>query len=413
LGSDPSRTRETRVIALLIAATVASGSLLQLFVAPGPRALVASTGIAGAVLVVLGLALRGRLQSTLSSFRFVSVVLAALALAAILGTFVLQGKPPGLYRAKYNVVVSGLRLPIGDAILALCLDDIFHSLWFGGLLALFGAAVIVSAVRRWPVRIGNVGFFLCHLGLIAVLSGAALSAAFSARGRLDLYAGGQTVSSVNGVQHGLFDTQGRPVTSSVPLGFDLRLDRFEVVRYGPEYRIGYYEKAGDEPPRLRASFEPVAGARHRLPGGAVFLIGSLSKDSTAPAVVLAIDMYGRHFETPPLSAEKGDFVTLPDERGIITFERASDEVKSFRSEVTAFQGDSRKTAAVAVNDPFSFGGWTLYQSSYSAADPTYSGLEAVHDPGVTCVFFGFALMSLGVIALFYVEPRLNRRAGAG
>jgi hypothetical protein len=400
--------RETRLIVLLVVAVIAAGSLLQLFVAPGPLALVASAGIAGAVLVVLALALRGRLQATLTSFRFVSVILIALASAAILGTLVLQGKPPGLYQAKYNVAIGGLHLPIGDAILALCLDDIFHSLWFGGLLALFGAAVVVSAARRWPLRLGNAGFFVCHVGLIAILAGAALSGALSARGRADLHAGGQTVDTVETVVHGLFDTRGQPVMVGVPLGFDLRLDRFEVIRYGSEYRVGYYERTGDEPPRLKASFDPLVGARHRLPGGAVFSIKSLLSD----AAVLMVNVDGQISETPPLSAGAHTFLLLPDGRGFIVFERTTDEVKTFRSDVTITQGDVQKTAVVSVNSPFSFGGWTFYQSSYNEADPTYSGIEAVRDPGVPFVFLGFALVSLGVIALFYVEPRLKRRAGA-
>jgi len=70
-----------------------------------------------------------------------------------------------------------------------------------------------------------------------------------------------------------------------------------------------------------------------------------------------------------------------------------------------------------VNDPFVFGGWTLYQVNYNPEQPTYSGLEAVRDPGVTWVFLGFTLICLGVAYMFYVEPRLRgggieRPAGA-
>jgi cytochrome c biogenesis protein ResB len=66
---------------------------------------------------------------------------------------------------------------------------------------------------------------------------------------------------------------------------------------------------------------------------------------------------------------------------------------------------------VSVNDPFTFGGWTFYQVNYDPRDATYSGLEAVRDPGVNWVFLGFGLISLGVFYMFYVETRL-KKAGA-
>jgi hypothetical protein len=417
--STSSAAREVRLIALLLAGVIAAGSALQLFIAPGPLALVAAGGIAGAALFVLALALPGRLRVTLSGFRFVSVLLTALAVAAILGTLVLQGKPPGLYAAKYNMQLGGLPLPIGDAIVALRLDDIFHSLWFGGLLALFGAAVAVSAVQRWPVRLRNAGFFTCHAGLLTTLAGTALSATFSVKGQVDLHAGGQTVSQVEALVPGLFDTEGRQVSVQVPLGFDLRLDRFDLVRYGSEYRVGYYEVAEDGRERLRASFDPESGVRHRLPGGAVFRIATITQSAAGgagaapePSAVLQIDADGKSFETPPLAASAAKVVPIPGGRAFLAFERREEDVKTFRSAVTVIQGGASRTGLVSVNEPFTYGGWTFYQSNYRQDDPTYSGLQVVRDPGVPWVFLGFALISAGVIYMFYVESRLKRPRAA-
>ena len=61
---------------------------------------------------------------------------------------------------------------------------------------------------------------------------------------------------------------------------------------------------------------------------------------------------------------------------------------------------------ISVNDPLSFAGWTLYQVNYDPKNPRYSGLEAVHDPGVAWVFTGFAVISLGVFFVFYVKKYL-------
>ena len=57
--------------------------------------------------------------------------------------------------------------------------------------------------------------------------------------------------------------------------------------------------------------------------------------------------------------------------------------------------------------PFEFGGWMLYQVNYNPEDPTYSGLEAVRDPGVFWVFAGFALICVGVFYMLYIEPRMR------
>lgn len=412
-------TREVRLIALLVAGVIAVGSSLQLFVAPGPVALVAAGAIAGVALAVLALALPGRLRVTLGGFRFVAVLLTALAMAAILGTLVLQGKPPGLYAAKYNVQVGGVPLPIGDAILALRLDDIFHSLWFGGLLALLGAGVAVSTVQRWPVRLRSAGFFTCHVGLLTTLAGTALSATLSVKGQVDLHAGGRSVDRAEALVPGLFDTEGRPVSVQVPLGFDLRLDRFDLVHYGSEYRVGYYELAEDGRERLRASFDPEPGVRHRLPGGAVFRTATITPGAAGgagakpdPTAVLQIDADGKSFETPPLAASAAKVVPIPGGKAFLTFERREEDVKSFRSAVTVTQGGSSRTGVVSVNEPFTYGGWTFYQSNYRQEDPTYSGLQAVRDPGVPWVFLGFALISAGVIYMFYVENRLKRPRAA-
>ncbi len=502
-------SREVTQIGLLIAGVVLAGSVAQLFVAPGPWALVASAVLAGVAVFALGFVVPGRLRHTLIGFRFVAVLLIALAVAAILGTLILQGKPEALYRQRYGAV--------GDLIVALRLDDIFHSVWFGGLIALFGASVVNSAILRWPVSARTAGFFICHVGLLTSLAGAAVSSTLSVKGRVDLHAGGQSANAV-AVTRG---AGGAPVA---PLGFDLRLDRFDVVRYNAEYRVGFYApqrvEVGGRPQErwsLKASFDPDLG-KHRLPGGDGFrlkavypdfalrprpaaagagepalevsldgrtqwlfpggridgaggrvavafdrtlpaapqaqtavlvsaselkvvvrradgesavrlepglhlagglvtfgdLIASASRDAEYttrseewrnPAVLLELKEDG-HAREALLSAREGGALRLA-RGGALVFERREDEVKAFRSEVTALAGGASQKAVVTVNDPFTFGGWTFYQANYDPKDPSYSGFEAVKDPGVPWVFLGFALICLGVAWMFYVEPRLR------
>jgi ResB-like family len=413
------------LIAVLLLGVVLAGSAMQLFVEPGPVALVASAAIAGAAVFALGFVIPGKLRQTLSGFRFISTLLFALAVAAILGTLILQTKSTQMYQARYGAV--------GDVIVALRLDDIFHSVWFGGLLALFFAAVLNSAIQRWPLKAKNAGFFTCHVGLLLSLAGAALSTTTSVKGRVDLHAGGEHASAVAVTRGGSYTGK------MLPLGFDLRLDRFDVVRYEAEYRIAYYEPTrrvvdgrAQESWMLKASFDPEPG-RHRLPGGDSFRVkafypdlvarprpaaagqagtpaleyATASKELRNPAVLLEVYEGGRPHERLLVAHEGGGFRL--GRGGAIAFEHREDEVKAFRSDVTVTDGPAVKKAVITVNDPLAFGAWTFYQVNYDPRDPTYSGLEAVRDPGVPWVFLGFALISIGVFYMFYVESRLKRQ----
>ncbi len=396
----PAADRERRQTTWLIAGAVTLGGTLQFFIAPGPVALVTGAAVAGIFVFLLARAAPGRWRDTMAGFRFTAVLLISLSLAAVMGTLILQNRPMAFYEARYGAV--------GSLIVALRLDDIFHSLWFAGFVALFLAAVMNSTLVRWPVKTRNAGFFVCHLGLITTLVGAGASATWSVRGRVDLHAGGETATQVAATKGGL------PTGAMVPLGFDLRLDRFNLVRYSPEYRVGYYDLDGNRA-RLRASFDPEEGAKHLLPGGDSFRIvklwpdagnpASASKELTNPAVVLEVTVGGEPRETGPMLAQRFDHVRT--RQGALVFERREDEVKAFQSYVTASAGSTATQAVVSVNDPFTYRGWTFYQVNYDPKDPSYSGLEAVRDPGVNWVFLGFALICAGVFYMFYLEARLK------
>jgi hypothetical protein len=138
--------------------------------------------------------------------------------------------------------------------------------------------------------------------------------------------------------------------------------------------------------------------------GAVYQ--SRSREWRNPAVVFETELNGQPTEQLATAAQpRGVF--LRDGRAALVFEKRDKEVKAFLSHVTARMGATQERAVISVNDPFEFGGWMLYQVNYNPEDPTYSGLEAVRDPGVLWVFVGFALICVGVTYMLYVEPRLR------
>ncbi|HEX9243442.1 MAG TPA: cytochrome c biogenesis protein ResB [Anaeromyxobacter sp.] len=412
--------REVRLTSLLVVGALLVGLLLQVWIPPGGFTLVAAAFLASMVLIAVGYLAPGKLRQTIAGFRFIATLLFVLAVEAILGTLVLQMKPTSFYVERYGVA--------GKVIVALRLDDVFHGLPFALLMALFGAAVIASALLRWPVKVKNLGFFIAHIGLLTSLAGAGASATLSIRGRIDLHAGGETAT------HVVLKRGKQLLPERAALGFDLHLDRFELVNYEPEFRIGFYEQGtftdeeGRQRPtwRLKASFDPDL-QKHRLPSGDSFRLtgiypefqpvpdpvtrqvkyGTASQEWKSPAVAIEANAGGRKIEQLLLAAQP-QAVFLGAERALL-FEKREQEVKAYVSHVTAAKEGKRTSTKITVNEPMSFGGWTLYQVNYNPADPTYSGLEAVYDPGVAWVFLGFALICIGVFYMFYLEPRLKAR----
>lgn len=504
--------REVKLTAWLVVAALLAGFFLQVWVPPGGLTLVASAGLAGLVAIAASFLVPGRLRETLAGFRFISTLLFVLAVFAILGTLVLQGKPHVFYVERYGLV--------GKLVVALRLDDVFHGLPFALVMALFGASVISSATLRWPIRLRSAGFFICHVGLLTSLAGAGASASLALRGRIDLHAGGETAREVR------ITRAGAPTGEYAALGFDLRLDRFDLVNYETEYRVAYYEQrrvrdehGEHEQWRLVASFDPDT-EKHRLPNGDSFRLkgiypdfvpitkaapaaqgtpalqvtvggetqwlapgqvlptrdgtvavafgwdrpappagvstavlvvgaerkvvvhradgeaelplseglavlggvvklgplherasrtveyGTRSQEWRNPVVVAEIRQQGLPKEQIMSATQPSAFMLAPTRA--LVFEKRDKEVKAYISHVSASQGSTAERRSIAVNDPMTFAGWTLYQVNYNPEDPTYSGLEAVYDPGVTWVFTGFALICLGVFYMFYVEPRLKR-----
>ncbi len=307
--------REAQLTAWLVAGAMVLGAVLQIWVPPGPLTLVAASGIASLVVLGLSFVVPGRLRTTLAGFRFTSTLLIALAIFAIIGTLVLQGKPHALYLQRYGA--------FGPIIVALRFDDIFHGLPFAGLNALFGAAILASASLRWPISAKRAGFFIAHVGLLLSGAGAAASSVLSVRGRIDLLAGGDVATEVRVTKGGL------PSGAMAPLGFELKLDQFDLVNYETEFRIAYYEKVrvvrdgvALEDYKLKTSFDPDL-AKHRLPGGDSFRLKAIYPDFTTTQKAVA-SPNGKPALQATLGGEtrwlmEGETLTSPDGLTAVAF----------------------------------------------------------------------------------------------
>ncbi len=409
---DPDRGRERKAARPSSPGTAArapsgaAAALASLALAAGAGALLqpavpcsrCAAPFVGASLAVLHAAIAGalpaRLRASLVAQEAFAAILAALAAVCALGTLVVQGQEAAFYPRAYGPALAA-------AILRLGLDDAFHSLWFAGVAGVFCGTIVLSAARRWPPTPGNLGFHVSHLGLLVALGGAAASSVLAVRGRIELRAGETRDGVALGAAHPSHASAAR---GRVPLGFALRLDRFDVDRWASGLRVGYFER-GRDGWRLRASFEPEPGVVHRLPGGASFAVSALrSGPSTSAVVRLGKD---RASEDVLLVEGAGGRLT-PDGAGALALERRPEDVRAFRSRVTAIGPSGERSAAIEVNAPFSHGGWTFYQASWDPADPRYSALEAVRDPGAPWVFAGFGLLAAGVAHALFGAARLRR-----
>lgn len=606
--SEGAARGESKRIALLVVGLVVAGAFVQRLIEPSAVSVVVYTaGMSLALIAAAHLAPR-RLLPLLAGFRVAAASLALLAVASALGTLIVQGKAPAFYGTKFGALAA--------MILTLRLDDLFHSLWFGGLVALMNAGLVTSALRRWPVTLRNVGFFSAHLGILVIEAGAGLSAVFTVKARVDLHVG-ETASTAQVISSGL------PTPRKVALGAAVQLLKFDVDHWADQPRVLMYlpgKKGGYD---LKASFENEVGVRHRLPDGAAFRVRALFPDlvmsqrlvesgGNTLALKLTVDgketfltpgersrvdarggqvtvVLGRQRpsakpDAPPLhtvkgaqgeakpiqpgedvsladgtrvkalrffphfsydidkkeavnvsdapvnpalevevagarrwlfakmpgfshaqggpqltyafapqggsavvtviavdSADRTVLVRKPDGteqtlpfkeglevvdgirlgallekasivrepatasqqmknpavlveiseggrtrevlmtagqrepvpvgRGLLTFETHVSDPKAFRSEIAVWRGADEKRTIVSVNNPVSVGPWKLYQANYRADDPSYSGLDAVRDPGVSWVFTGFGLLFLGVSYLIYAAPRMRAKEG--
>ena len=86
-------------------------------------------------------------------------------------------------------------------------------------------------------------------------------------------------------------------------------------------------------------------------------------------------------------------------------------IKGFKSTLDFVEGNEPVVQAktIEVNHPFSFKGYTFYQSGYNPDDLSYTSLQGVKDPGVPVVYAGFSLMIVGLFIVFYLNPWLNER----
>lgn len=464
--------------------------------------------LAGAGAVLLWRA-RATLRHTLCAAPFAVALLASIAVATALGTFVPQDFPASRLGGLRDVWVQRLFL-----------NDTFHSFWFAGLVATLVLSLLLVLLRRPFWRAPYWGFLLVHAGMVVTVAGACVGLRCGTQGTLALRKGEQHSAFVPGAR------SGNP-GARTPLGFAIRLDDFDVQKYPDELRFVLYRKQGDDDPAMLRTFrldqaetwtavpcspllfrvreftpatgqpgrgrhlietadsptplEVQVGQSYPVPGTArsfrvvQFLphfsfdiqqkrAFSLTDEPRNPALLVeepgpgpdaaprrqwlfarapghsqregdlplkyvyldtgrvptvTIQIKPRDDSAPPgkavLAASAGrEGVCWLTEDLALVFENKRGEPKVYRSRIAVVEGDKVvREASVVVNEPLEHRGYVFYQSDWKSDDLSYSGLKVVRDPGLGIVYAGLIMVSVGVVFVLYLRPRLRRAAPAG
>ena len=66
---------------------------------------------------------------------------------------------------------------------------------------------------------------------------------------------------------------------------------------------------------------------------------------------------------------------------------------------------------ISMNHPLRHRGYIFFQSSFAEGERVTSIFSVVRSPGLPVVYLGTGLLSLGVLWMFYVKPRLAKWQG--
>ncbi len=184
--------------------------------------------VVGAAAAAVAWNFRKPLFQWLVSLPFSIAILSLILLATAIGTVILQGQPPESFLEKYGAGFGGFLRLLG-------LDDVFHSFPFRALLSLLAAslACVVAEKRAW--RPSEWFFLFNHGGIIVILVGGLAGVLGGAKGFIDIHQGEVASSFI------LHDRFGNRTMQNVPLDFGVRLEKFEVEKREPEWKIYVYE----------------------------------------------------------------------------------------------------------------------------------------------------------------------------
>ncbi|MEI6166024.1 MAG: cytochrome c biogenesis protein ResB [bacterium] len=370
----------------------------------------------------------------LGSLVFALTVVLLLALACIAGTLIPQGSQVESYLARPG------GHPVLGVLSALGLTRVFYSWWFVGLLFALAASLMVCTGRRYRAiktatgakRLRVIGSFITHVSLLLVLAGGVMRVIWGQKGMIQFHEG-QVVNSAESSD------------GSMEFPFSIRLTKFELEFHKTlgaatdQLLVQWADKNIETKFPVELNVEHAVGADPAfritvlkvvpdfIVDGETGEVKSRSDVPNNPALQVMVTGSGvtntqwvfAHF--PDFGSHGGAGTAMPLK---FQYESAPSpgmgmrggDIKAFKSTIEVIEnGVVVSTRTIAVNSPFSWGGFSFYQTSYNPEDLTWSALQVVRDPGIPVVYAGFILMMAGLTLVFCVGPWMGdqRRTTGG
>jgi hypothetical protein len=372
------------------------------------------------------------------SFHLACAVLSLLFVVVVIGTLAQRSTSLFDVQQKYFLswffVVDAGRVPIP---------------WPGGalLLSLLFVNLVVGGVLRMRIGKSTLGILIAHAGILTLLLGSFVEHLGAVEGMVGLYEGEANDTFENRLhwELSIYDAAAKTERvvpesalaeaagsasrrlTATDLPFDVILSGW--VRNAAVARAAS-PGAGAEEFSLHALPPDPEQAERNTPGAAVALVsksgatggsggnaaiarGLLWAGSRAPFTAV-VDGKTWVFDLRPQSFRLPFRVRL--DRAVGKVHPGTGQPSEYSSYVTKFEGESAESAHITMNEPLRRAGYTLYQTSYSPADPergeprAFSGLEVVKNPTDRVPIVGCAIIAFGLV--WHFLRKLSRHLNA-
>ncbi len=301
---------------------------------------------------------------------------------------------------------------------------VYRQPWFSLLFFLLGGNVLVSALRRFPWGKEDLAFLLTHLGLVVLLGGGWASRQFGVEGQLRLEKGivvdHFTHSRLSEIRVVPAPGSSRPATVFVftPGPHDWPTEKRQVLgtidgaaltvdgfRRQADPQISSPDQAvpaGDEAADATIYLE--ARVENQATRTSLDLDGSTRTLETARGSINASFGYNR--QNLGFSLQLLRLVRNPNPGG----EGLASIVSVVRLLDTA--SDTDRVTEIAVNNPLTRGGLTIYQQDFRVSDTgnDVSILQVTRHPGRPLVYAGALCVCLGtLLGIFRRKPDRGSR----
>jgi len=363
---------------------------------------------------------QNRAWKFLASIKLTIWLLAIITLLSAIGTFIPQNEEAAFYIDKYGH--SGY-----TALSKTGLNHIYGSWWFILFLVLFSLNLLVCLLNRFSLKRLSLGSTLSHLSVLIIFLGALIGLTQGHKGLIKISEGEEVSSFTNQREE------------QVNLGFIIRLDDFIYKEHiDPKEGILVYPAGQkgdlcsihgatgeDKDQGLIARIPTEIGAESEIIGTGYkvrvlrylpdFVMDTATKVASSrsslpknPAINVELKDKSGILKTFWVFAHFPDMHQNMDAHFRFVYNWVQRRPKDFISKVTIIK-DGKEIIArdIRVNEPFSFGGYTFFQSTYDTSAFKWSGLQVARDPGVPVVYTGFILLIAGLMIIFYINPLLQ------